>query len=67
VTDEKRQNRIKGLLEERAAYKVRGNDDGVEAVNAELMRLGAEGVPPVKRATRRDHSVVAPKEKETKA
>lgn len=53
MTDEKKQQIIKALLREREGYEVRGDAQGISDVNAELRRLGADGAPPVKRATKR--------------
>ena len=53
MTDEKRADLIRSLLQERRGYEARGDKARVEEVDAELRRLGAEGVAPAKRATRR--------------
>lgn len=45
---------VAALLEERRAYLARGDQDGVEQVDAELKRVGAKGEPPAKRATKRE-------------
>lgn len=51
---EKKEGYIRALLEERAAYEVKKNSDGVASVDAELQRLGAAAGPPAKRAATRD-------------
>jgi hypothetical protein len=53
VTDEKRQDLIKALLEERRGYVLYGDAAAVAGVDAELARLGAEGRPKAKRASTR--------------
>jgi uncharacterized small protein (DUF1192 family) len=52
-TKEQKQSYIAGLVEERRGYVVRGLDDKVAAVDAELRRLGAKAETPAKRATKR--------------
>lgn len=44
---------IAALLEERRGYEQRGDTEKIEAVNAELKRLGHKGKAPSKRATTR--------------
>lgn len=53
MTEEDRADRIKALLRERAGYEQRGNQARVDAVNAELTRLGHGASAPQKRADKR--------------
>ena len=53
MTDEQRQAYIKALLEERRGYITTGNSEGINAVEAELARVGADAKPPAKRAAKR--------------
>lgn len=53
MSKEQDQAKIAALLEEKRGYVVRGLDDRVAAVDAELGRLGAKGAPPAKRASKR--------------
>lgn len=53
LTDEQREARIKALLRERAGAEQRGRADTVREIDRQLAELGAQGAPPVKRATRR--------------
>ena len=45
--------RITALIRERVGYEQRGLTDRVDAVDAELRALGADGAPPAKRAAKR--------------
>lgn len=53
MTDEQRKDRIRSLLEERRGYVMRGLNDRVQQVDAELRLLGAGGRTPQRRAERR--------------
>lgn len=53
MTNEQRANYIAGLIHERNVYEKRGNQSGVDEINAELRKLGHEGATPQKRAERR--------------
>lgn len=53
MNDEQRKEWVAALLEERRGYVTHGLDERVAEVDAVLARLGAEGVAPAKRATRR--------------
>ena len=53
MTEEERTSKIAALLEERRGYELRGLNDRVAAVDAELRRLGAQAVPARKRAAKR--------------
>jgi len=53
VSDEQKAAHIASLIRELEGYKVRGLDDRVAQVEAELARLGAKGAAPAKRATKR--------------
>ncbi len=53
MTDEKRQDLIKALLEEKRGYLLRDDAENAAAVDAELARLGAQGEPKAKRAAKR--------------
>lgn len=53
MTDTDRQRLITGLINERADSERRGDAGHVEEINAELRKLGAEGVAPEKRAEKR--------------
>lgn len=53
MTDEQRAAKIRALIEERRGYEMRGEQSRVDLVDKELRELGAEGVPPARRATRR--------------
>lgn len=48
LTDERRKSLIEALIQER-----RGANADVKAIDAELLRLGAKGSPPAKRAAKR--------------
>jgi len=52
-TKEQEKGYIAALLRERAGYLQQGNAASVAEVDAELRRLGADGVAPAKRATKR--------------
>lgn len=52
MSKEQDQVTIKALLEERRGYEIYGNQGGLDAVDAELERLGHNAKPPAKRATR---------------
>lgn len=52
-TDEQRNQYIAALIEEREAHQSSSKKARVEAVTAELQRLGAEGKPKAKRAEKR--------------
>lgn len=53
MTDEKRQQHLRALIEERDGYAAKGNLRMVAVVEAQLARLGAEAEVPAKRATKR--------------
>lgn len=53
MTDEQTQDYISGLLREKRGYEVKGDADGVKAVQAELERVGYKAAPPAKRAQKR--------------
>lgn len=52
MTDEQTKDYIAALTRELAGYEVHGDAEGAKAVKAELKRLGAQGRPPAKRATK---------------
>ena len=60
MTDEQRDAKIAALIRERAGCDKYSLTDRVEEIDAELRRLGAEGMTPVKRATRRAEKTVEP-------
>jgi hypothetical protein len=51
--DELVRETITALLEERRGYEMRGDEERIAEVDAELKRLGHSGKPPSKRATTR--------------
>jgi hypothetical protein len=53
MTNEESARYVAALLEERRGYAARGLTDRVEAVDAELRRLGAQGKSPAKRSEKR--------------
>lgn len=53
MTDEKREQHIRALVEERDGYAAKGNARMVAVVEAQLERLAANAVPPAKRAQKR--------------
>ncbi len=53
MTDEKTAERVGALVEERRSAVLRGREDLVAQIDDQLRRLGHEGAPPAKRATRR--------------
>lgn len=53
MTNEQRANYIAGLIHERNVYEKRGDQDGVEQVNAQLRKIGHDAAAPQKRAERR--------------
>lgn len=53
MTNEQRANYIAGLIHERDMFAKRGDQDGVDQVNAQLRKLGHEGAPAQKRAEKR--------------
>ena len=53
MTDEQRAAYIRGLLKERANAEKYGRKDRLEAVDAELARLGMAAAAPAKRAAKR--------------
>lgn len=53
MTNEQRQAYIVGLLDELRAAEVNGKPERLEAIRAELSRVGHEGATPAKRATKR--------------
>lgn len=56
MTEEDRANTIRALLRERVGYETAGKQDRVDAVNAELSRLGHTATAPQKRAEKRSTS-----------
>jgi hypothetical protein len=46
-------DRITALIRERVGYEQRGLADRVDAVDAELRAIGADGAAPAKRAAKR--------------
>ena len=59
MTEQDRQHNIRALLREREGCIQRGLDSRVEAIDAELRRLGYEAERPVIRAERRPLSRAA--------
>lgn len=53
VSNEERKAHIAALLRERRGYEIWSNQGGMDAVDAELRRIGYEASPPRKRAERR--------------
>lgn len=53
MTNEQRTNTINALIHERNIYEKRGDQDGVDQVNAELRKLGHDAATPIQRAERR--------------
>ena len=53
MSKEQRADQIRALITERAGYEVRGLDDRVAAVDAELKRLGHAAKKPQARAEKR--------------
>lgn len=53
MTDERRAAYIRGLLKERSGAVQFGKADRLEAIDAELARLGVDAAPPAKRASKR--------------
>lgn len=53
MSDAENEAYIAALIEERALYQRSGLPDRVAEVNAELQRIGGEGKPAAKRATKR--------------
>jgi hypothetical protein len=53
MTDERRQDLIKALLEEKRGYVLYGTPEQVAGVDAELARLGAEGKTKAQRSVKR--------------
>lgn len=58
MTDEQRKQRILALLEERRGCVANNRPDRVKLIDVQLRELGAEGAPPLKRATRRKRATV---------
>lgn len=52
TTNQQSADYIAALLRERDGYEVHGRTEKVAEVNAELKRIGAQGKPPAKRATK---------------
>jgi hypothetical protein len=52
-TKEQEQRYIAALVEERRGYVLRGLDAKVDAVDAELRRVGAKGAKPAARSEKR--------------
>jgi len=61
-TVEEKKATIRALIEERRGYVMRGLDDRVAAVDAQLRRLGASAEKPVQRASQRPASRGTPVE-----
>lgn len=53
TSDELKAERIKAIIREREGYVARGLDERVDAVDAELKRLGHSAKAPAKRAQTR--------------
>lgn len=53
MTNEQRTSTINALLHERNIYQKRGDENGVNEVNAELRKLGHDATTPQQRAERR--------------
>jgi hypothetical protein len=53
MNENEKAERISSLLAEKRGYEIRGLDDRIAAVDAELRALGAEGATPAKRAAKR--------------
>lgn len=53
MEDNEKAERIAALIRERVGYEQRGLTDRVDAVDAELRAIGAEGATPAKRAAKR--------------
>lgn len=53
MTEQEREAKIRGLLEERRGYENRGEQSRVDLVNKALRDMGHEGAAPAKRAATR--------------
>ena len=55
MTNEERKTQIATLIRERLGYEASGNTARMDAVDAELARLGHKAQKPVERATKRSY------------